>query len=256
MSHRPRKRFSQNFLQDQSIINAIVQSIHLSRSDNVVEIGPGLGALTKPLLEELDSLTAIEIDTDLQQYLQERPEFQNKLKLINSDALKVDFASLGNNLRLIGNLPYNISTPLLIKLLHFTPYILDMHFMLQKEVADRLVATHGNKTYGRLSVMVQCYYEVSHVLDVDRHAFYPVPKVESSIVRLTPIENPPLIATSFESLETLVGKAFSMRRKTLANNLKPLLSADDISSIGINPALRPEQISTKEYIQLERFLSR
>ncbi|MDF1756744.1 MAG: 16S rRNA (adenine(1518)-N(6)/adenine(1519)-N(6))-dimethyltransferase RsmA [Legionellaceae bacterium] len=256
MSHRARKRFSQNFLQDDSIINAIIQAIHLDKKDNVVEIGPGLGALTKPLLEELDSLTAIEIDTDLQQLLLERAEFKNKLKLICGDALKVDFSSLGKNLRLIGNLPYNISTPLLIKLLHFTPYILDMHFMLQKEVADRIVAGPGSKTYGRLSVMIQCYYEVSHVLDVDRHAFHPVPKVESSIIRLSPIINRKLDAANHESLERLVAKAFSMRRKTLANNLKPLITAEELLSIGVNPTLRPEQISITEYIQIEKFISR
>jgi 16S rRNA (adenine1518-N6/adenine1519-N6)-dimethyltransferase len=256
MNHRPRKRFSQNFLQDQATIDAIIQSLHLNKTDNVVEIGPGLGALTKPLLEELDSLTAIEIDTDLQALLKDRPEFKHNLTLIDGDALKVDYQQFGKDLRLIGNLPYNISTPLLIKLLHFTPYILDMHFMLQKEVASRLVASHGNKTYGRLSVMVQCYYEVSHVIDVPPYAFYPEPKVMSAVVRLTPIQNSPLVPTSFANLESLVCKAFSMRRKTLANNLKPLLSASDISSLGINPALRPEQITTNEYIQLEKFISK
>lgn len=256
MSHRPRKRFGQNFLQNQSIIDAILRAVHLQATDHVIEIGPGLGALTRPLLQKLDSLTAIEIDTDLQAVLSTMPEAKHHLNLIGGDALAIDYSQFGNELRLIGNLPYNISTPLLLHLLHFTPYITDMHFMLQKEVVERLAAPPGNKTYGRLSVMVQYHCDVEHILDVPPHAFHPQPKVESAVVRLTPLCPSPYPAVAFTDLERLVACAFSMRRKTLANNLKPLLNATAITSLGIDPSLRPEQLSVMEYVQLAKFISK
>ncbi|MDP3704326.1 MAG: 16S rRNA (adenine(1518)-N(6)/adenine(1519)-N(6))-dimethyltransferase RsmA [Legionellaceae bacterium] len=255
MSHRPRKRFGQNFLQNQSIIDAILRAVHLQPTDRVIEIGPGLGALTQPLLHKLNSLTAIEIDTDLQAVLSAMPE-ANHLTLINGDALAIDYSQFGQELRLIGNLPYNISTPLLLHLLHFTPYISDMHFMLQKEVVERLAAPPGNKTYGRLSVMVQYYCDVEPILDVPPHAFHPQPNVESAVVRLTPIRPSPYPEVAFSDLERLVACAFSMRRKTLANNLKPLINAATITTLGINPSLRPEQLSVMEYVQLAKFISK
>ena len=252
-SHRPRKRFGQNFLQDQYIIDSILRAIHLQPKDRVIEIGPGLGALTKPLLQRLESLTAIEIDTDLQAKLLAMPE-SNKLTLIGGDALSIDYSQFGEQIRFIGNLPYNISTPILFHLLNFTPYILDMHFMLQKEVVERLAATPGNKSYGRLSVMVQYYCEVEYVLDVPAEAFFPKPKVLSAVVSLTPRQDSIYPHVALKDLESLVATAFSMRRKTLANNLKPLMTNKEIESLGIDPSLRPEQLSVMQYVNLTQFV--
>lgn len=247
MHHRPRKRFGQNFLQSQPIISAILQAMHLQKSDNVLEIGPGLGALTQPLLTYLDKLTAIEIDRDLHPHLLSLPEANTRLNLVSGDALSFNYNQFGKHLRLIGNLPYNISTPLLLHLLHFQGSIDDMHFMLQKEVVNRLVAKPGTKAFGRLSVMTQYYCDVEDVLDVPPSAFYPQPKVESAVVRLVPYQLSPYSAVAWSDLERLVACAFGMRRKTLANNLKPLLSVEQIKTIDIDPGLRPEQLSVAQY---------
>lgn len=255
MQHRPRKRFGQNFLQSQPIISAIMHALHLQRGDAVIEIGPGLGALTKPLLQSLDKLTAIEIDRDLHAYLTALPQATERLTLISGDALSVDYHSFGKHLRLIGNLPYNISTPLLLHLLHFRECIDDMHFMLQKEVVSRLVASPGTKAFGRLSVMVQYHCEVEDLLEVPPSAFYPAPKVDSAIVRLIPFKDSPYPEVTWAQLEQLVASAFSMRRKTLANNLKPLLSAEQILSVGIDPGLRPEQLTVAQYGLLTTLMS-
>lgn len=255
MMHRPRKRFGQNFLQSQPIIDSIVQAFHPQPDDQVVEIGPGLGALTKPLLTVLTSMTAIEIDTDLQAYLQQLPESSGKLHLINADALTVDYSQLGKQLRIIGNLPYNISTPLILHLLTYAPNIIDMHFMLQKEVVERLAAAPGSKTYGRLSVVVQYLCEVEQLFTVPAYAFHPQPKVESAIIRITPYQTSPYPLVEFSNLERLVACAFSMRRKTLANNLKPLLKASDLVALGIDPQQRPEQISVTDYVQIAKFIN-
>ncbi len=256
MGHRPRKRFGQNFLQNQHVIDSILRAFHPQASDRVLEIGPGLGALTQPLLRVLDSLTAIEIDTDLQARLAVMPQAAQKLNLIDADALTVDYSQFGDQLRIIGNLPYNISTPLLIHLLHYTAHIEDMYFMLQKEVVERLAASPGCKDYGRLSVMVQYHCQVEHLFNVPADAFYPKPKVESAIVCLTPYRTSPYPAIAFEELERLMTCAFSMRRKTLANNLKPLLSAAEITALGINPLLRPEQVNINEYVQIAKFVTK
>ena len=250
MAHRPRKRFGQNFLQVKHIIDNIICSLNLQPSDNVLEIGPGLGALTEPLLRELDTLTAIEIDRDLQAHLAAMPQALGKLTLVDADALTVDYSQFGKDLRVIGNLPYNISTPLLLHLLHFTPYIDDMHFMLQKEVVERLSAGPGSKSYGRLSVMLQYYCDVEHLFNVPPEAFQPAPKVDSAVVRLTPHLISPYPFVAFADLEQLVARAFSMRRKTLANNLKPEISAAELTALGIDPGLRPEQISVVDYVRL------
>ncbi len=254
MTHRPRKRFGQNFLHDQHIINGILRCFNAQPTDKVVEIGPGLGALTKPLLNCVNQLMAIEIDTDLQDHLLALPEAKDKLQLIRADALTVDYQQLGEHLRIIGNLPYNISTPLLIRLLQSTPWIKDMHFMLQKEVVQRLAASPGGKTYGRLSVMAQYYCEVSELFHVPPTAFHPKPKVDSAIVRLTPYVSSPYAKVEFAALEQLVAKAFSMRRKTLANNLKPVLSAADLIQLEIDPQCRPEQLSVKDYVKIVFFV--
>ncbi|OGV34548.1 MAG: 16S rRNA (adenine(1518)-N(6)/adenine(1519)-N(6))-dimethyltransferase [Legionellales bacterium RIFCSPHIGHO2_12_FULL_35_11] len=255
MSHRPRKRFGQNFLQDERVINTIVKAMALKKTDNVVEIGPGLGAITKPILKILESLKVIEIDNDLVALLKENSEFNN-LIIINQDVLQVDFSNLGENLRVIGNLPYNISTPLLIKLLGFTDKIKDMHFMIQKEVADRIAASPGCKTYGRLTVMIQCFYDVENIIDVEPHAFYPAPKVQSTVIRLTPHKIPLINKNSFSNLENLIRQAFAMRRKTIANNLKSIISAADLQTLNIDPTTRPEQISINDYLKIEKFISK
>lgn len=254
--HRPRKRFGQNFLQNPQIIDAILTAIDPQPTDAMIEIGPGLGALTRPLLNRLPHLRAIEIDRDLQVELAAMPEAASKLELINADALTIDYKSLGSHLRLIGNLPYNISTPLLIRLLQSTAYIQDMHFMLQKEVVERMAAAPGNKTYGRLSVMVQYYCEVEILLDVPPDAFFPQPKVDSAIVRLTPFAQSPYMPIAFADLERCMAQAFSMRRKTLANNFKPFMTADEIMSLSIDPKARPEQISIEQYVKIAKFISK
>ena len=256
MGHRPRKRFGQNFLQNQHIIAAILRAFNPQASDTVVEIGPGLGALTRPLLQLLDSLIAIEIDKDLQLHLAAMPQSIGKLNLIDADALTIDYGQLGARLRIIGNLPYNISTPLLIHLLHNLANVEDMFFMLQKEVVERLAASPGSKDYGRLTVMVQYYCEVEHLFNVPADSFYPQPKVESAVVSLTPYKVSPFPEIAFGDLERLVAQSFSMRRKTLANNLKPLLTASEISALGINPISRPEQITINEYVQIAKFVTK
>ncbi len=255
MLHRPRKRFGQNFLQTQSVIADIVRLIDPQIHDNMLEIGPGLGALTMPLLEKVAHLTAIEIDRDLHAPLLNLPLAATRLKLIDADALSVNYHQFGKDLRLVGNLPYNISTPLLIHLLQCLGSIQDMYFMLQAEVVDRLVAEPGSKTFGRLSVMAQYYCDVDKLLEVPPSAFYPQPKVDSAIIRLIPHQLNPYPSVAWSDLEKLVACAFGMRRKTLANNLKPLLSAAQIAAIGIDPGLRPEQISVKQYGLLTTLIS-
>lgn len=253
MSHRPRKRFGQNFLQSPLIIEHIIAALHLQPDDNVVEIGPGMGAITQPLLQHLPKLTAIEIDRDLQAHL--GSTMGSKLHLLNADALTVDYRQLGDNLRIIGNLPYNISTPLLIHLLSFTNIIADMHFMLQKEVVERLAADKGTRDFGRLSVMIQYHCEVEYLFDVPPESFHPVPKVDSAVVRLTPWQTSPFPSVNIGELQSLVARAFSMRRKTLANNLKPILSASRLTELDIDPGLRPEQISVLDYVRMTNYLS-
>ncbi|WP_133139530.1 16S rRNA (adenine(1518)-N(6)/adenine(1519)-N(6))-dimethyltransferase RsmA [Legionella genomosp. 1] len=253
MSHRPRKRFGQNFLQNKSIIAQIISAIHLSSTDTVVEIGPGMGAMTQALLKILPKLTAVEIDRDLCALLTETysPE---QLQLINADALTVSYDQLGTGLRIVGNLPYNISTPLLIHLFDFVSSIQDMHFMLQKEVVERLVASPGSKDYGRLSIITQFYCQADFLFEVPPEAFFPKPKVDSAIVRLKPYISSPYPKVDIIRFQNLVAQAFSMRRKTLANNLKPLLSANEIINLGIDPSRRPEQISIREYIDISKHL--
>lgn len=255
MRHSPRKRFGQNFLQNRHIIDEILRAINPQAKDNVLEIGPGLGALTQPLLRKLDHLTAVEIDTDLQQYLAQLPIAQGKLHLISADALTIDYSQFGPDLRVVGNLPYNISTPILIHLLQFTSFIQDMYFMLQKEVVDRMAAAPGTKAYGRLSVMLQYHCDVEHLFDVPPEAFDPQPKVDSAVVRLIPFQTSPFEAVAVEQLEQLVASAFAMRRKTLTNNLKGIISFAQLTDLGIDGGKRPEQISVAEYVQLAKFIS-
>ena len=256
MRHSPRKRFGQNFLQSPQVIHNIVQAINPQANDNMLEIGPGLAALTQPLLRHVNHLTAVEIDTDLQEYLAALPIAQGKLNLIAADALTLDYSQFGSNLRVVGNLPYNISTPILIHLLHYASHIEDMHFMLQKEVVDRMAAQPGCKAYGRLSVMLQYHCDVEHLFNVPPEAFEPKPKVDSAIVRLIPYRNSPFESVNVNQLKELVASAFAMRRKTLINNLKGIVSAAQLSELGIDGGKRPEQISIAEYVQLAKFISK
>lgn len=253
LGHRPRKRFGQNFLQSQSVIHAIIDALQVQPADKLVEIGPGLGALTKPLLQMLPHLTAIEIDRDLQAYWLKQ-SYADKLALVEADALTVDYGQWGESIRLLGNLPYNISTPLLFHLLDYAAFIQDMHFMLQKEVAERLAASPGHKNYGRLSIMVQYFCEVTLLFDVPPEAFDPPPKVNSSVVCLRPHRVPRYDEVNRDALQKVVAQAFGMRRKTLANNLKPLLSAAELQALDLNPGARPEQIVLEDYVRLTHYI--
>ena len=252
--HQARKRFGQNFLQDPGIIGRIVRSIAPRPGERLVEIGPGLGALTEPLLEGAGELDVVELDRDLIPILRTQFfRYQDKLRIHHADALKFDFASLQSDqrrLRVVGNLPYNISTPLIFHLLSHSKLIRDMHFMLQKEVVERLAAQPGDGAYGRLGIMAQYRCRVDNLFAVPPEAFEPRPKVDSAIVRLTPYDQLPLRAASEADLGTLVRTAFGQRRKTLRNNLKPLLSTAQIEACGIDPGVRPERLSLAEFIQL------
>lgn len=247
--HVARKRFGQNFLVDRGIISAIVYAINPQRSDTVVEIGPGLGAITEPLLACVDHLHVVEIDRDLIARLkkQHSPE---RMTIHEGDALAFDFASIGRNLRLVGNLPYNISTPLLFHLLAQRELIHDMHFMLQKEVVDRLAASPGSKTYGRLSVMVQYYCTVEPLFDVPPSAFVPPPKVDSAIVRLTPRAHIEPVAKDPALLENLVNLCFQQRRKTLRNCLKTLVEPQHMDDLGAPLSARPETLAVADFVAL------
>jgi 16S rRNA (adenine1518-N6/adenine1519-N6)-dimethyltransferase len=253
--HSPRKRFGQNFLQSQPIINQILQAINPQENENILEIGPGLGALTQPLLQRVKQLTAVEIDTDLHAYLSDQFGSTGQLNLISADALTLDYSQFGNNLRVVGNLPYNISTPLLFTLMKYSTSIDDMHFTLQKEVVDRMAAEPGTKAYGRLSVMLQYRCAVEALFDVPPEAFNPPPKVQSAIVRLVPYQTNPFEPVAIDRLEALVSIAFRMRRKTLMNNLRDYCNISELDALGIDGSKRPEQISISEYVQLAKFIS-
>ncbi len=258
MSHRPRKRFGQNFLHDQGVIQHILDCIDPQPGEHLVEIGPGRGALTCGLLQRLDELDAIELDRDLLEPLRRSCTPLGILHLHNADALKFDFRSLrrdGQRLRVVGNLPYNISTPLLFHLIEQADVIQDMHFMLQKEVVDRMAAGPGSKTYGRLSVMLQVSCEITSLFDIGPESFDPPPKVNSSLVRLCPRAEPMVSGDEMQTFAALIAKVFGNRRKTLRNNLKGLLDAGQISALGIDPGARAEMLSIEAFLRLHRALS-
>lgn len=255
MKHQARKRFGQNFLTDSQVIDRIVHAMRLRADDNVIEVGPGLGALTLPLASQLTSLTVIEIDRDLIQRLEVRQ--MPNLAIIGQDVLKVefnDFVKLGQPIRVVGNLPYNIGTPLLFRLLKSHKHLRDIHVMLQKEVVDRLAAVSGTRSYGRLSVMMQSVFNVEPLFDVPATAFEPMPKVESAVVRLTPIDTAPNDAV-LETLERVTRMAFANKRKTLRNNLKKVLSESDLLELGINPQNRAETLTLETFHRLSNRLS-
>ena len=243
MPHQPRKRFGQNFLVDEKIINQIIFTISPKHNDNIIEIGPGKGPLTFPMLEHLISLNVIEIDRDLVALLKSKKE--EKLVIYEADALNFDFAVIDNKFRVIGNLPYNISTPLLFHLLDYRDKIIDMTFMLQKEVVDRIVASPGNKTYGRLSVLMQAFFEVESMFVVPKESFDPQPKIESAILYLKTRDKPMVMDS--RPLEEIVKIAYSQRRKTLKNCLKSVLNQ---SQTRIDLSQRAEMLSLESYITL------
>ncbi|MGH8461769.1 MAG: 16S rRNA (adenine(1518)-N(6)/adenine(1519)-N(6))-dimethyltransferase RsmA [Stenotrophobium sp.] len=254
--HAAKKRFGQNFLHDANVIERIIRSLNPKPQDHLIEIGPGLGALTAPLLQRLGHLRVIELDRDVIPHLRATCGDNANLEIIMADALKVDYAALapaGEKLRLIGNLPYNISTPILFHLLQFSGYIADMHFMLQKEVVDRMCADPGDDDYGRLTVTLAARAEVAKLFTVGPGAFTPAPKVDSAIVRLVP-RPPPFAIDDLKQYDRVVTAAFSQRRKTLANGLKTLLSAAQISATGIDPGIRAERLSPAEFARLANAL--
>ena len=253
MKHQARKRFGQNFLTDESAITAIVAAINPAPSECLVEIGPGLGALTRPLLAAVGELHAIEIDRDLAQALAE--EFGARLKLHTGDVLHFDFAALGERLRVIGNLPYNISTPLLFHLADYAAQIRDIHVMLQKEVVERMVAAPGDSNFGRLSVMLQYRFELEKLLDVPALAFDPVPKVDSAVIRLTPWRPQRYIARDEAQFARVVATAFSQRRKTLRNSLRKLIAEPAFAALGISPTARAQELSVAQFIALADHLT-
>ncbi len=254
--HRPRKRFGQHFLTDQTTIDRIVAAIQPKNSETIVEIGPGQGVISKPLAVLAGTFHAIELDRDLAAVLRRQFAPQTNVSIHQADALKFDFPGLGDDLRIVGNLPYNISTPLLFRLTEFRHVIRDMHFMLQKEVVDRMAAPPGNKTYGRLSIMLGCYMEIEPLFDVPATAFRPPPKVTSSIVRLRPLPNDAYAITDHQKLSNIVAEAFSQRRKTLRNALKARASEEDLIDAGMDPASRPEQATIANYVTLANHIAR
>lgn len=254
LGHTARKRFGQNFLHDEYVIDKIVSAINPKDGENLVEIGPGLGALTDPVCERVNHLTVVELDRDLAKRLRHHPFHGDKLTIIEQDALTLDFSSVlasssrpDEPLRVFGNLPYNISTPLMFHLFDFTGDIKDMHFMLQKEVVTRLAAGPGSKNYGRLSVMAQYYCQVMPVLNVPPGAFKPPPKVESAVVRLVPHTTPPVAVKSVTTLERVCAQAFNQRRKTIRNSLKDCVDESEIVALGLDPTARAEVLSLADF---------
>lgn len=268
--HKAKKKFGQNFLVDERIIDDIIGAICPEPADNMVEIGPGLGALTRPLLKRLNHLHVVEIDRDIiarleNDYPQENspnPIFQGgiavkpKLTIHAGDALEFDFATLPAPLRIVGNLPYNISSPLLFHFAAYAERIKDMHFMLQNEVVERMVAGHSTPEYGRLSVMLQYRFHMEKLLDVPPQSFRPAPKVDSAIVRMIPLPAAEIRVRNEKLFAAVVGAAFGQRRKTLRNTLRSYLNEADFEKLGINAQLRAENLSVAEFAEVANYLDK
>ena len=254
MKHVAKKKFGQNFLKDSSIIHAIIQSIQPLQDDLLVEIGPGLGALTKPLLEKTKHLFAIELDRDIVNWMQNQYS-KNNITIFNEDVLNFNFHQFDKKIRIVGNLPYNISTPILFKCIEDIKTIADLHFMLQKEVVDRMIAAPSSSEYGRLSVMLQYYFAMEHLVHVPKESFDPEPRVESSFVRLIPYDNYPFVAKNIDQFGIIVKEAFSQRRKTIRNTLKNFMDVNDFENIDINPQLRAENLSVSDFVKISNYLS-
>ncbi|HSD61952.1 MAG TPA: 16S rRNA (adenine(1518)-N(6)/adenine(1519)-N(6))-dimethyltransferase RsmA [Burkholderiales bacterium] len=254
MGHVPRKRFGQHFLHEHGIIEKIVAAVDPRPGDLVVEIGPGLGALTRPLLDRLERLHVVELDRDLAQRLE--AEFgPDRLAVHRADALEFDFGALGAGLRVVGNLPYNVSTPLLFHIARSAGRLRDLHFMLQREVVERMVAAPSTPEYGRLSVMLQYRFAMEKLFLVSPGCFRPPPKVESAMVRLVPLARPDPLALDEEMLAAAVTRAFTRRRKTLRNALAGVATEADLASVGINAGLRPENLSVADYVRIANLAS-
>lgn len=251
MKHIPRKRFGQNFLRDEGVLDAITQAIGPQPDDAMVEIGPGLGAMTRRILESVRRLHVVELDRDLVARL-EKSYPSDRLAIHSGDALQFDFASIpvpeGRRLRIVGNLPYNISSPLLFHLAQFAPQVQDQHFMLQKEVVERMVAEPGGRDFGRLSVMLQWRYHMELLFVVPPEAFDPPPRVDSAIVRMIPIAQP--LECDAGLLEQVVTKAFSQRRKVIRNCLAGLLTEQELQEAGVDPQARPEAVPVEQFVRL------
>jgi 16S rRNA (adenine1518-N6/adenine1519-N6)-dimethyltransferase len=252
--HVARKRFGQNFLVDRAIIGAIVSAIDPRRGDTVVEIGPGLGAITEPLLARLDHLHVVEIDRDLIARLRNQ-HARERMTIHEGDALAFDFATIGTDLRLVGNLPYNISTPLLFHLAGYAGSVRDMHFMLQREVVERMVAAPGESDFSRMSVMLQYRFHIEWLIDVPPESFDPPPRVRSAVVRLIPRDVSELNAQDPGKLAMVVQAAFSQRRKMLRNTLKGILGDAVFAELGIVPTRRAEDIAVADYVRIANHLT-
>ena len=251
---KAKKKFGQNFLVDQTVIADIVRCIRPQPNDNMVEIGPGLGALTRPLLQHLHKLHVVEIDRDIIARLKtDYP--QDTIVIHEGDALQFDFATLDAPLRIVGNLPYNISSPLLFHFAAFAARITDMHFMLQNEVVERMVAAPSTPQYGRLSVMLQYRFEMEKLLDVPPQSFRPAPKVDSAIVRMIPLPGEKITVNNEALFARIVADAFGQRRKTLRNTLKAWLAEADFAQLGINAQLRAENLGVAEFTRIANFVN-
>lgn len=252
MRHTPRKRFGQNFLQDPYIINQIIECINPLPSEEIVEIGPGLGALTKHLIEKLGHLHVVELDRDIISLLNEQFN-ENQLTIHSGDALKFDFSMGGKKIRVVGNLPYNISTPIMFYLSQFAN-ISNMIFMLQKEVVERICAKINSRDYGRLTVMLQYKYRCRELLDVPPESFNPRPKVNSAIISLRPRTDYQWNEVNETKLNQVVNKAFNQRRKTIGNSLNNLITQEELLLQKIDPGLRAENLSVEDYINLSKLI--
>ena len=261
LGHQAKKRFGQNFLHNDAVISDIIDAINPEPGENLIEIGPGLGALTEPVVERAEKLSVVELDRDLAHRLRHHPFLAPHLTIYETDALNFDFSQLVTDedgtqrpLRIFGNLPYNISTPLIFHLLTFKDKVKDMHFMLQKEVVERMAASPNCKAYGRLSIMTQYQCQVVPVMEIGPEAFKPAPKVDSAIVRLIPhktIENP---VKDINALNTICLAAFNQRRKTIRNGFKKLINVEQLASLSIDANLRPENLTIDDYIKLANFI--
>jgi 16S rRNA (adenine1518-N6/adenine1519-N6)-dimethyltransferase len=257
MQHIARKRFGQNFLTDTSVIDRIIHSINVQTDDRLVEIGPGLGALTCPLLSIAGKLDVIELDRDIIPKLRLNCGLQGQLNIHNCDVLKFDFSELihdDKQLRIIGNLPYNISTPIIFHLVTYARQIKDMYFMLQKEVVERLAAKAGSSNYSRLSVMSQYHFKISPLFLVPPESFSPRPKVDSAIVCLQPYDIKPVIVDDEKAFASLVRQAFSQRRKTIRNVLKNACTQEQLKAAGIDPGQRPQEITLQQFSDLSNII--
>ncbi len=257
LGHQAKKRFGQNFLHNDAVISDIIDAINPEAGENLIEIGPGLGALTEPVIERAGKLSVVELDRDLAHRLRHHPFLANDLTIYETDALKFDFSQLADEdrpLRIFGNLPYNISTPLIFHLLTFKDKVKDMHFMLQKEVVERMAAGPDCKAYGRLSIMTQYQCQVLPVMEIGPEAFKPAPKVDSAIVRLIPHANISNPVKDINALNTVCLTAFNQRRKTIRNSFKKLISVEQLVSLNIDANLRPENLCLDQYIKLANFI--